>query len=154
MEISRVGLKPALQCPGLLALSPLPEGPWLLCSTWHKPLESSMSGPNAAPFVGMHGTYFSQDRIHCPSLCVYTTCRTLITLFSSVWLYEFYSVLSDTMPRCGIQRQRRNRALPPRACSLLCFIMHVTILSFLSLNTSNVECKCSSLHLSVNWFFK
>lgn len=65
-----VGPKPALHCPGLPALSPPPQRPLPLCSTWTKTYRSSTPSPDATPFVNLHVTYFSLRQIHCPS-CSY-----------------------------------------------------------------------------------
>lgn len=65
-----------------------------------------------------------------------------------------YWVLSDTMPRSGIQKKRRNHSLPPGTCSLLWLITHTPILACFSLNDLNVDFKCSNIHLNIHWFFK
>ena len=61
---------------------------------------------------------------------------------------NIYWVLSDTVTRCGIQRKRRNHALPRGAYSLLWLIIHIINLVCLSLNF-DIEFKCSSFHLGV-----
>lgn len=137
-----VGLKSALRCPRLPALSLFSQGPLPLRSTRNKTSHSPRSGPDASPVMNLHDTYFfSLRQIHCPSFCLYHLQNTYHSvLFCLVlWMFiECYQIL------CQGQKKRRNSSLPQGTIIVNYAYDHFACLSLTNLN---IDFNCSSTHL-------